>query len=117
MVDTLRQNPQIEHGPIAIAFTPDEETFEGIKTFDVQGFGATFAYTVDGFGLGEINVETWNARTATIAFTGRSTHPGTAKGVMVNAMYALGHYLSRFPETSGPRRPKAGSGSSIHTPA
>jgi tripeptide aminopeptidase len=97
MVDTLRENPQIGHGPIAIAFTPDEETFEGIKTFDVQGFGATFAYTVDGFGLGEINVETWNARTATITFTGRSTHPGTAKGLMVNAIYPLGHYLSRFP--------------------
>jgi tripeptide aminopeptidase len=97
MIDTLRENPQIGHGPIAIAFTPDEETFEGIKTFDVQGFGATFAYTVDGFGLGEINVETWNARTATITFTGRSTHPGTAKGLMVNAIYPLGHYLSRFP--------------------
>lgn len=97
MVDTLRENPQIGHGPIAIAFTPDEETFEGIKTFDVQGFGATFAYTVDGFGLGEINVETWNARTATITFRGRSTHPGTAKGLMVNAIYPLGHYLSRFP--------------------
>jgi tripeptide aminopeptidase len=97
MVDTLRENPQIGHGPIAIAFTPDEETFEGIKTFDVQGFGATSAYTVDGFGLGEINVETWNARTATITFTGRSTHPGTAKGLMVNAIYPLGHYLSRFP--------------------
>jgi len=97
MVDTLRQNPQIDHGSIAIAFTPDEEIFEGIKTFDVQGFGATFAYTVDGFGLGEINVETWHASTATIAFTGRSTHPGTAKGIMVNAAYALGHYLCHFP--------------------
>ena len=98
MVDTLRQNPQIDHGPIAIAFTPDEETFEGHQdAFDVQGFGATFAYTVDGFGLGEINVETWHASTATIAFTGRSTHPGTAKGIMVNAAYALGHYLCHFP--------------------
>jgi tripeptide aminopeptidase len=102
MIDTLRQNPRLEHGPIAIAFTPDEETFEGIKTFDVPGFGAAVAYTVDGFGLGEINVETWNARTATITFTGKSTHPGTAKGVMVNAMYALGDYLARIPVDTRP---------------
>lgn len=97
MVDTLRENPQIQHGTIAIAFTPDEETYEGIKDFDVEGFGADAAYTVDGFGLGEINDETWNARTATVSFAGKSTHPGTAKGVMVNSMYALGDYLTRFP--------------------
>ena len=97
MIDILRQNPQIEHGPIAIAFTPDEETFAGIHTFDVEAFGAAYAYTVDGFGLGEINVETWNARTATITFTGRNSHPGTAKGLMVNAMYAAGDFLTRLP--------------------
>jgi tripeptide aminopeptidase len=97
MVDTLRQNPQIKHGAIAIAFTPDEEVGGGIEKFDVKGFGAQFAYTVDGGTLGEISNETWSARTATVTFKGRSTHPGSAKGIMVNASYALADYLSRFP--------------------
>lgn len=97
MIDILKQNPQIKHGPIAIAFTPDEEVGQGIEKFDVEGFGAKFAYTVDGEELGEISNETWSARTATVTFQGLSTHPGTAKGIMVNAMYALADYLSRFP--------------------
>ena len=97
MIDTLKQNPQIKHGTIAIAFTPDEEVGGGIDKFDIKGFGAQFAYTVDGETLGEISNETWSARTATVTFRGKSTHPGTAKGIMVNAMYALADYLSRFP--------------------
>ncbi len=97
MIDTLRQNPQIKHGSIAIAFTPDEEVGTGIEKFDVKGFGAKFAYTVDGEELGEISDETWSARTATVTFQGKSTHPGTAKGIMVNAMYAIADYLNRFP--------------------
>ena len=98
MLDTLKQNPQIKHGTIAIAFTPDEEVGGGIDKFDVKGFGAQFAYTVDGETLGEISNETWSARTATVTFKGKSTHPGTAKGIMINAMYALADYLSRFPK-------------------
>ena len=98
MIDTLRQNPQLKHGHIAIAFTPDEEVGSGIEKFDVNGFGAKVAYTVDGGELGEISDETWSARTATVTFQGKSTHPGSAKGIMINAMYALGDYLSRFPK-------------------
>ena len=98
MIDTLRQNPLIKHGTLAIAFTPDEEVGGGIEKFDVKGFGAEFAYTVDGEELGEISNETWSARTAAVTFKGKSTHPGTAKGIMVNAMYALADYLSRFPQ-------------------
>jgi tripeptide aminopeptidase len=98
MIDTLNQNPQIKHGTLAIAFTPDEEVGGGIEKFDVKGFGAKFAYTVDGESLGEISNETWSARTATVTFKGKSTHPGTAKGIMVNAMYAIADYLSRFPK-------------------
>lgn len=97
MIDTLRQNPNIKHGTIAVAFTPDEEVGGGIDKFDVKGFGAQFAYTVDGEELGEISNETWSARTATVTFRGKSTHPGTAKGIMVNAAYAVADYLSRFP--------------------
>ncbi len=98
MIDTLRQNPQLKHGGIAIAFTPDEEVGGGIEKFDIPGFGAKVAYTVDGGELGEISDETWSARTATVTFQGKSTHPGTAKGIMVNAMYALADYVSRFPK-------------------
>ena len=98
MIDTLRQNPQLKHGNVAIAFTPDEEVGSGIEKFDVNGFGAKVAYTVDGGELGEISDETWSARTATVTFQGKSTHPGSAKGIMINAMYALGDYLSRFPK-------------------
>ncbi|HEY6217929.1 MAG TPA: peptidase T [Pyrinomonadaceae bacterium] len=97
MIDTLRQNPQIKHGNIAVAFTPDEEVGGGIEKFDVKGFGAKFAYTIDGEELGEISDETWSARTATVTFQGKSTHPGTAKGIMVNSMYAIADYLNRFP--------------------
>lgn len=102
MIDTLKQNPQIKHGKLAIAFTPDEEVGGGIDKFDVQGFGAKVAYTVDGETLGEISDETWNARTATVSFQGKSTHPGTAKGIMVNAMYALADFLNSFPRNMLP---------------
>lgn len=98
MIDTFRQNPQLKHGTIAIAFTPDEEVGGGIEKFDIKSFGAKFAYTVDGGALGEISDETWSARTATITFQGKSTHPGYAKGIMVNAMYAMSDYLGRFPK-------------------
>jgi tripeptide aminopeptidase len=97
MVDTFMQNPQLKHGTIAVAFTPDEEVGGGIEKFDIAGFGAKLAYTVDGESLGEISNETWSARTATVTFQGKSTHPGTAKGIMINAMYALADYLARFP--------------------
>jgi len=97
MIDTLRQNPQIKHGNIAVAFTPDEEVGGGIEKFDVKGFGAKFAYTIDGEELGEISDETWSARMATVTFQGKSTHPGTAKGIMVNSMYATADYLNHFP--------------------
>jgi tripeptide aminopeptidase len=102
MVDILNRNPQINRGTVAMAFTPDEEVYQGIKTFDVDGFGAAYAYSVDGRGLGEINNETWSARTATVTFGGRSAHPGSAKGVMVNTMYALADLLSRFPADMRP---------------
>jgi tripeptide aminopeptidase len=100
LVDILLRNPQIPRGTLAVAFTPDEEVGTGIAHFDVEGFGADFAYTVDGGGLGEVSNETWSARTATVTFRGRSTHPGTAKGIMVNSAYALADFLSQFPATS-----------------
>lgn len=100
MIDTLGRNPQIKHGTISIAFTPDEEVGGGIDKFDVKGFGAKFAYTVDGEELGEISTETWSARTATVRFQGKNTHPGTAKGIMVNSAYAAADFMARFPPTN-----------------
>ncbi|HUQ32608.1 MAG TPA: peptidase T [Pyrinomonadaceae bacterium] len=97
MIDTLRRNPQLKHGTISIAFTPDEEVGGGIDKFDVAGFGAKFAYTVDGEELGEISNETWSARTATVRFQGKNTHPGTAKGIMINSAYAAADFMTRFP--------------------
>lgn len=102
LVDLLARNPDIPHGPIAVAFTPDEEVGIGIDQFDVEGFGAAFAYTVDGDALGEINHETWSARAATIAVRGVSAHPGAAKGVMVNALYAVAALLARIPVSIRP---------------
>ena len=105
MIDTLKNNPQIKHGNIAIAFTPDEEVGGPMDQFDIEGWGAKFAYTVDGEQLGDISNETWSARTATVTFHGKSTHPGTAKGIMVNSSYAAGDFLARFPEMV-PNRPE-----------
>ncbi|HEX6280209.1 MAG TPA: peptidase T, partial [Pyrinomonadaceae bacterium] len=100
MIDTLKQNPQIKHGNIAIAFTPDEEVGGPMDEFDIDGWGAKFAYTVDGEQLGDISNETWSARTATVTFRGKSTHPGTAKGIMVNSAYAAGYFLGEFPNVA-----------------
>ncbi len=97
MIDTLRNNPNIKHGNIAIAFTPDEEVGGGVDKFEIEKWGAKFAYTVDGEQLGDISNETWSARTATVTFHGKNTHPGTAKGIMINSLYAAGDFLATFP--------------------
>src|SRR5262249_50127084 len=88
-IQTLVNTPSIMHGTIKIAFTPDEEVGSGADKFDVKGFGAAYAYTVDGEEPGAINSETWNADEATVTVQGKNTHPGKAKGMMVNSLYAL----------------------------
>ncbi len=109
MIDILKQNPQIKHGNIAMAFTPDEEVGGGIDKFEIEKWGAKFAYTVDGEQLGDISNETWSARTATVTFHGKSTHPGTAKGIMINSMYAAGAFLDAF-KAAVPNRPETTEG-------
>jgi tripeptide aminopeptidase len=109
MIDTLKQNPSIKHGNIAIAFTPDEEVGGGIDKFEIEKWGAKFAYTVDGEQLGDISNETWSARTATVTFHGKNTHPGTAKGIMINSMYAAGSFLEAF-KNAVPNRPETTQG-------
>ena len=81
----LLQHPEVKHGKIRLGFTPDEETGRSADRFDVQAFGADFAYTVDGDELGGLEYENFNAANATITFKGRGVHPGEAKGKMVNA--------------------------------
>lgn len=109
MIDILRNNPQIKHGNIAIAFTPDEEVGGPMDEFEIEKWGAKVAYTVDGEQLGDISNETWSARTATVTFRGKSTHPGTAKGIMVNSMFAAGDFLATFPRAV-PNRPETTEG-------
>jgi len=109
MIDILRNNPQIKHGNIAIAFTPDEEVGGGIDKFEIEKWGAKFAYTVDGEQLGDISNETWSARTATVTFHGKNTHPGTAKGILINSMYAAGAFLEAFKQAV-PNRPETTEG-------
>ncbi len=90
------------HGPIAVAFTPDEEIGEGADNFDVKKFSADFAYTVDGGDVGDFEYENFNAADATVEIQGVSSHPGTAKGVMVNALNVAHDFHSMLPKRSRP---------------
>lgn len=92
----LMAHPEVKHGAIKICFTPDEEVGRGADGFDVPGFGAAFAYTIDGEQEGELSDETFNAASATVTFHGKNVHPGFAKNVMINAQYAMAHFLSLF---------------------
>jgi tripeptide aminopeptidase len=85
-MEYLMDHPEIKHGKIRIGFTPDEEIGQGADLFDVEKFGAEFAYTIDGGRLGEVEYENFNAASAKIKITGRSVHPGTAKDQLVNAL-------------------------------
>jgi tripeptide aminopeptidase len=110
MVDWLRHHPELEHGPLRIAFTPDEEIGRGTERFDLAAFGAQYAYTVDGSDLGEVEDETFSADSATITITGHDVHPGHAKGVMMNAVRVAAAVVEalptdRLPETTEGRQP------------
>lgn len=86
MAEYFLTHPEIEHGTIKIAFTPDEEVGRGVDRFNVEGFGADYAYTIDGGELGEIEYENFNAAAVRIDIQGNSVHPGTAKDKMKNAL-------------------------------
>jgi tripeptide aminopeptidase len=93
----LVAHPEIEHGTIRIGFTPDEEVGRGTKHFDVARFGAQFAYTLDGGRRGQIEMESFSADAMTVTFHGFNTHPGYAKGRMVNAIKAAARFIDRLP--------------------
>jgi len=98
----LKAHPEIEHGKIRIAFTPDEEIGRGADLFDVDTFGCEWGYTVDGGRLGELEFENFNAASAKILFKGRNVHPGTAKDKMVNASLLAMQFASWLPANQRP---------------
>jgi tripeptide aminopeptidase len=93
----LMAHPEIPHGPIRIAFTPDEEIGRGADHFDVARFGAVAAYTLDGGSRGELECESFSAVAITVTFQGFNTHPGYAKGRMVNAIKLAAEFIARLP--------------------
>ncbi len=102
LAEYLTAHPEIEHGPLKAAFTIDEEIGTGIGYFDVERFGADFAYTVDGSNLGEVDCGNFNADTVTIHITGKSCHPGSAKGFMANPVRIAADIVSSWPEDKLP---------------
>ncbi|MGO4920726.1 peptidase T [Maribacter sp. IgM3_T14_3] len=106
-MEYLINNPKIKHGNIRIGFTPDEEIGRGAHKFDVEKFGAEWAYTMDGSQIGELEYENFNAAGAKITIKGKSVHPGYAKGKMVNSLLIANKIISDLPkhevpeETSG----------------
>ena len=106
MLNYLIQHPQIPHGKICVAFTPDEEIGEGTLGFDIGRFGAEYAYTVDGGELGELSYENFNAASATIKITGRNVHPGEAFGKMIHAARLAMEIEAQLPPEERPEKTK-----------
>ncbi len=96
------QHPEIKHGKIRVAFTPDEEIGRGPHKFDVAAFNAKYAYTVDGGPLGELEYESFNAAAAKVTIKGNNIHPGTAKGKMVNSTKIAMQFNSKLPVNEAP---------------
>jgi tripeptide aminopeptidase len=97
IAETLLEHPEIEHGPVKILMTCDEEIGHGTDKIDLHRLGATVAYTIDGGGSGVIDVETFSADGAVVRFTGRNIHPSIGKGRMVNALRAAADFVSQLP--------------------
>lgn len=98
----LLAHPEIEHGTVRLAFTPDEEIGRGADHFDVEKFGCEWAYTFDGGEVGELEYENFNAASAAVRFSGRNVHPGAAKGKMVNALRMAVEFASLVPAEESP---------------
>ena len=101
-MEYLIKHPEIKHGKIRICFTPDEEVGKGAHKFDVEKFGAEWAYTMDGSQIGELEYENFNAAGAKIIINGKIVHPGYAKGKMINSMTIASDFISRFPKNEVP---------------
>ncbi|MFA9397018.1 MAG: peptidase T [Clostridiaceae bacterium] len=103
-MEYLIEHPEIKHGNIKIGFTPDEEVGRGADYFDVEKFGADFAYTVDGGKIGELEYENFNAASAKIKIIGRNVHPGSAKNKMINSSLVANEILNQLPKDEVPEK-------------
>ncbi len=101
-MEYLINHPEIQHGPIRVGFTPDEEIGRGAHKFDVEKFGADWAYTMDGSQIGELEYENFNAAGAVVKVKGKIVHPGYAKGKMVNSMYIATEFINSLPRLETP---------------
>ncbi len=109
-MEYLIQHPEIKHGPIRVGFTPDEEIGRGAHLFDVEKFGAEWAYTMDGSQIGELEYENFNAAGAKVTVQGKIVHPGYAKGKMVNSMYIAQEYINSLPPLETPEHTEGREG-------
>ena len=103
-VQWLQEHPEVKHGKIRVGFNPDEEIGMGAHHFDVEKFGADWAYTMDGGAVGELEYENFNAAGAKVTFKGRNVHPGTAKDKMVNSQRVAMRFLAMMPQDEVPER-------------
>ena len=101
-IEYLKEHPEIEHGKIRIAFNPDEEIGQGAHKFDVERFGADWAYTMDGGEIGELEYENFNAAVARVTFKGRNVHPGYAKHKMLNSIRVANQFVIMLPRWETP---------------
>ena len=102
-MEYLIQHPEIKHGKIRIGFTPDEEVGKGAHMFDVDKFGAEWAYTMDGSQVGELEYENFNAAGAKVIVNGKIVHPGYAKGKMINSMLIANEFIEALPKNEIPQ--------------
>src|SRR5690554_4132160 len=109
-MEYLIQHPEIKHGKIRVCFTPDEEIGRGAHKFDVKGFGAEWAYTMDGSQVGELEYENFNAAQAIVTVKGKSVHPGYAKNKMVNSMYIAQDFINSLPRLETPEHTEGREG-------
>ncbi|PVW13087.1 peptidase T [Marixanthomonas spongiae] len=109
-MEYLVNHPEIKHGKIRIGFTPDEEIGRGAHKFDVEKFGAEWAYTMDGSQIGELEYENFNAAGAVVTVKGKIVHPGTAKGKMINSMYIATDYINSLPRMETPEHTEGREG-------
>jgi tripeptide aminopeptidase len=103
-MEYLIKNPTIKHGKIRICFTPDEEVGKGAHLFNVEKFGAQWAYTMDGSQIGELEYENFNAASAKVTITGKIVHPGYAKGKMINSMLMATEFIGSLPANEVPEK-------------
>lgn len=109
-MEYLINNPDIPHGKIRVGFTPDEEIGRGAHKFDVEKFGAQWAYTMDGSQVGELEFENFNAAGATVKIIGKIVHPGYAKDKMVNSMYIAQDFINSLPRLETPEHTEGRQG-------